>query len=77
MPVSLTLRSTSEFSPYREQLKRLITAPKGNSVLLCSGYIQEMQDYSVLDDDLLDTLREGCVAGRLITISGMSKSEDK
>lgn len=71
MPVRLTLRSNKDFSPFREMLLWLIEAPIGDSMLLCSGYIWEpVSGYKVLDDGLLDSLKRGCVSGKIITVAG-------
>src|SRR5690348_2306421 len=42
MPVRVTLRTKKEFSPFRTLLRKLIELPDGDSVILCSGYIQEV-----------------------------------
>lgn len=71
MPVRITLRSRKDFSPFREMLKRLIEAPEGDSLILCSGYIWEpVTGYKVSDDELLDTLQRGCSQGEITTIAG-------
>jgi hypothetical protein len=52
-------------------LKRLILAPGGDSLLLCSGYISEPPTgYTVLGDELLKTIKSGCSAGEITTVAG-------
>lgn len=76
MPVRITLRSTIEFSPYRELLSRLIESPIGDSVVLCSGYIQIIGKYNILTDELLNSIRKGCALGKVITIAGKFDDEN-
>lgn len=75
MPVRITLRTNKKFSPYRIMLKRLIELPDGDSLVLCSGYIQETspassRGYKILSDDLLPSISNGCAKGTIITIAG-------
>jgi len=77
MPIRITLRSTVEFSPYRELLSRLIESPAGDSVLLCSGYIQTLGRYNILRDGLLGSIKKGCGAGKVITVAGSFEDENR
>lgn len=76
MPVRITLRSTSTCSPYREMLRHLVESPMADSIIICSGYIQEKRwNYSILDDGLLESVKQGCMQGRVITIAGTEDEE--
>ena len=75
MPVRVTLRTGKAFSPYRILLKRLIEMPDGDSLILCSGYIQETdpknpRSYNILSDELLASISKGCAKGSITTIAG-------
>lgn len=77
MPVRITLRTDNSYSPFKEMLKLLINCPLGDSLLLCSGYIQEdLWDYRILEEDLLDNIKTGCSKGVLITVAGKLTSND-
>lgn len=74
MPVRITLRTEKGFSPFRELLHRLIRLPEGDDLVLCSGYIWEppssSTQYKILDDELLNALRDGCKGKVITTIAG-------
>src|SRR5438046_258176 len=71
MPIRITLRQGPAEGPFRRMLTGLITAPFGDSILLCSGYVQEdpFGSFRILDD-LLPLLKTGCAAGKVITVAG-------
>ena len=77
MPVEVTLRTDQSFSPFRWRLKRLLTAPFGDSALICSGYIWEPDggNWRVLDE-LEPDLIAGCRAGKVITVAGKLENRD-
>jgi hypothetical protein len=75
MAVRVTLRTSKNFSPYRILLRKLIEIPDGDSLVLCSGYIQEtdpgnLKRYNILRDDLLISIEKGCLQGQIIVIAG-------
>ena len=76
MPIRVTLRTTRDFSPFREMLHRLITLPDADDLILCSGYIWEpypgyaYDKYKILDDELLNKLEIGCRGKNIVTIAG-------
>jgi hypothetical protein len=80
MPVRVTLRTKKDFSPFRVLLKRLIELSDGDTVVLCSGYIQDIdrvqspRAYSLSEDELLDSLKKGCLNGKVLTVAGKLKS---
>src|SRR5205085_5502455 len=74
MPVKLFLRKNRHESPFNHWLNRLVSAPMGDSVLLCSGYVQEDTSYSILTDNLLNSLKNGCSSGEITTV-GYSESK--
>jgi|GEM_PF-2316028 len=83
MPVRVTLRTKKDFSPFRVLLKKLIELQDGDSVILCSGYIQDIiraqssRAYSISEDELVNYLKRGCVSGKVLTIAGKLKSYGK
>ncbi|MBE0671401.1 MAG: hypothetical protein IH588_12495, partial [Anaerolineales bacterium] len=83
MPVRVTLRTKKDFSPFRVLLKKLIELQDGDSVILCSGYIQDIiraqspRAYSISEDELVDYLKRGCARGTVLTIAGKLKSYGK
>jgi HKD family nuclease len=75
MPVRVTLRTSKKFSPYRILLRKLIELPDGDSLVLCSGYIQQTspmssRGYKILGDELLPSIYKGCAKGSVKTIAG-------
>lgn len=77
MPLSITLRRGSDISPFRRQLLRLIDSPRGDAVVLCTGYVTEGEKqhyYSVLNDKLLQALKTGASSG-LEVYGGMLKPD--
>lgn len=71
MPVRITLRIDENYSPFRDMLKFLINSPLGDSLLICSGYIQEgLWNFNILKEDLLDAIKDGCSQGEVITVAG-------
>jgi hypothetical protein len=70
MGLSITLRTDRTVSHFRRNLLKLVKTPNTNRLILCSGYISEGQNYSVLQDDLLKAiLASKC--SEVITIAGM------
>lgn len=71
MPIRITLRQGAAESPFRRMLTALVTAPFGDSLLLCSGYIQEggFSNFRILDD-LLPAIKAGCASGKVTTVAG-------
>lgn len=80
MPVRVTLRTKKDFSPFRVLLRKLIEVPGGDSVVLCSGYIQDVdrqqsqRAYSLSEDELLESLKKGCTNGKVLTVAGKFNS---
>lgn len=71
MPVRITLRTDEDYSPFRDMLKSLVNCPLGDSLLLCSGYIQEgLWNFNILEEELLDCIKAGCPQGEVITVAG-------
>ena len=71
MPVRITLRVDEDYSPFRDMLKFLINCPLGDSLLICSGYIQEgLWNFNILKEELLDCIKSGCSQGDVITVAG-------
>ncbi len=72
MPIRVTLRTSQDFSPFRELLHRVIALPNCDKLILCSGYIWEPsgQGYTVLNDELLDKLKSGCAGQEIIIVAG-------
>jgi hypothetical protein len=67
MPLTLTLRRSADWSPFRQQLLKLVNAPGGQHVFLCSGFI----DVAVFDDELIAALHAGCENGKLVLLAGI------
>jgi phosphatidylserine/phosphatidylglycerophosphate/cardiolipin synthase-like enzyme len=66
MPLTLTLRRSNDYSPFRDQLLRVVRAP-GNSVFLFSGFV----DAGVFGEELIGALKESCSNGKLVLLAGM------
>lgn len=83
MPVRVTLRTGRDSSPFRVLLRKLIELPDGDSVVLCSGYIQEVdpsintRSYNLSEDQLLASLKKGCHNGKVTTVAGKLKHYGK
>lgn len=72
MPIKIVLRNNNAISKFRRLLHGLILAPKGDSVLLCSGYIWQPTNgsWNVLDDNLKIELNKLSPKPTLTTIAG-------
>lgn len=76
MPVILMFRHQKQKNFFNEYLNRIIKAPDGDSLLLCSGYFEEGNwKYKILDSELLDSIRKGCRSGKVITIGPVEGPE--
>jgi len=78
MPVKIVFRKRKNFSPFRRILNLLLTAPIGDSVVLCSGYVWQPSNpshYNILDDELRRAIMSGCNRGKVITVAGKFNPE--
>lgn len=61
---------------FRRQLERLITAPGGDSIVLCSGYVWQPDEASgILQDGLLEAIINGVNGHPLTTVAGKLDTE--
>lgn len=71
MPIRIALRQGADNSPFRRMLDSLIQAPLGDSIMLCSGYVQEdpLGSFRILDD-LLPMIKASTSLPRIVTVAG-------
>lgn len=69
MGILIFLRTNKKISYFRRYLLKLINSPTSDKLLLCSGYIWEYSNYSILNDELLNAISSQNV--EVITVAGM------